>query len=109
MQLNDPTLLKDKCYINGAWVGDGVDVVTNPANGEVIGKVPNLGGAETRTAIDDAHAAFKTWSKMLAKERGIILRKWYDLIMENADDLAMIMTSEQGKPCLLYTSPSPRD
>ena len=98
MQLNDPTLLKDKCYINGAWVGDGVDVVTNPATGKEIGKVPNLGGAETRTAIDDAHAAFKTWSKMLAKERGIILRKWYDLIMENVDDLAMIMTSEQGKP-----------
>lgn len=98
MQLKDPSLLKEQCYINGVWVGKGETEITNPANGEVIAKVPYLGADETREAIADADAAFKSWKKLLGKERGAILRKWYDLILENADDLAMIMTLEQGKP-----------
>lgn len=98
MQLKDPSLFKQQCYINGKWVGSGVSEITNPANGEVIGKIPEMGADETRGAIANAHAAFKIWSKMLAKERSNILRKWYELIVENADDLAMIMTLEQGKP-----------
>ncbi|MEO0945389.1 MAG: NAD-dependent succinate-semialdehyde dehydrogenase [Pseudomonadota bacterium] len=98
MQLKDPSLLKDQCYINGVWTGSGEFDVFNPATGVLLGKVPHLGGAETREAIDDAAAAFKSWSKLLAKERSAILRKWFDLVIENADDLALIMTSEQGKP-----------
>lgn len=97
MQLKDPSLFQEQCYVNGIWVGDCVSEVTNPATGEVLGRVPNLGAAETRFAIEQADAAFKPWAKMLAKERTAILRKWYDLIVENADDLAMIMTLEQGK------------
>jgi succinate-semialdehyde dehydrogenase/glutarate-semialdehyde dehydrogenase len=98
MKLNDPTLLKSQSYINGQWVGQGVDPVENPATGEVIGKVPHHGAKEAQDAVDAAAAAFKLWSKKLAKERCAILKKWFDLIMANADDLAVIMTSEQGKP-----------
>ncbi|MEP3525695.1 MAG: NAD-dependent succinate-semialdehyde dehydrogenase [Hyphomicrobiales bacterium] len=97
MQLKDQSLFQEQCYVNGIWVGDSVSEVTNPATGEVLGRVPNLGAAETRFAIEQADAAFKPWAKMLAKERTAILRKWHDLIVENADDLAMIMTLEQGK------------
>jgi succinate-semialdehyde dehydrogenase/glutarate-semialdehyde dehydrogenase len=98
MKLNDPTLLKSQSYINGQWVGQGVDAVENPATGEVIGKVPHHGAQEAQDAVDAAAAAFKLWSKKLAKERCAILKKWFDLIVANADDLAVIMTSEQGKP-----------
>ncbi len=98
MKLNDPTLLKSQSYINGQWVGQGVDPVENPATGEVIGKVPHHGVKEAQDAVDAAAAAFKLWSKKLAKERCAILKKWFDLIIANADDLAVIMTSEQGKP-----------
>ena len=97
MQLKDQSLFQEQCYVNGIWVGDCVSEVTNPATGEVLGRVPNLGAVETRFAIEQADAAFKPWAKMLAKERTAILRKWHDLIVENADDLAMIMTLEQGK------------
>ena len=97
MKLEDPSLFREQCFINGEWVGEGVDEVTNPATGDLIGKVPDLGADETRLAIEKADEAFKSWSKLLAKERAVILHKWHDLIVENADDLAMILTFEQGK------------
>lgn len=98
MQLKDTSLLKTQCYIDGAWMGKGGIEVTNPATGEVIAEVPSLGATETRAAIDAAEKAFKDWAARPAKERGTILRRWFDLMMENQDDLAIIMTSEQGKP-----------
>lgn len=98
MQLNDSTLLRDQCYLNGQWTGTGVIPVLDPATGEELAKVPDLGAAETRQAIADAHTAFKTWRKTTAKERAIILRHCFDLMIEHKHDLAMIMTREQGKP-----------
>lgn len=98
MKLNDPKLLREQCYINGQWTGEPVTPVTNPANGELVARIPNLGADETRAAIDDAQAAFVLWRAVPAKERAAILRRWFDLIIENADDLAQIMTAEQGKP-----------
>ncbi|MEM6616814.1 MAG: NAD-dependent succinate-semialdehyde dehydrogenase [Pseudomonadota bacterium] len=98
MKLNDPSLLKAQCLINGEWVGDGADPVTDPATDQILAHVPRMGGAETKGAIDDAQAAFGGWSKLIAAERAKLLRKWYDLIIANADDIATIMTSEQGKP-----------
>ncbi|GGC09644.1 NAD-dependent succinate-semialdehyde dehydrogenase [Pseudoduganella buxea] len=101
MQLNDPTLLRQQAYIDGAWLdadhGETV-AVTNPATGERLGTVPKMGTAETRRAIEAANAAWPAWRKKTAKERAAILRKWFDLIMANADDLALLMTTEQGKP-----------
>ena len=97
--LKDKSLLKDKCYINGQWVsGSATIAVTNPVDESVVGTVPKLGGAETRTAIEGAAKAQKDWAKKSAKERSIILRKWFALMMENQEDLAQIMTAEQGKP-----------
>jgi len=98
MQLKDPTLLKNQCYVNGEWIGSGETPVTNPATGEELTKVPHLGADETRAAIAHASAAFKPWAAKTGKERAKILRRWYDLMIENKDDLALIMTSEQGKP-----------
>ncbi|MEM9207181.1 MAG: NAD-dependent succinate-semialdehyde dehydrogenase [Pseudomonadota bacterium] len=98
MKLNDPSLLKAQCLINGEWVGDAADPVTDPATDQILAHVPRMGGAETKGAIDDAQAAFGGWSKLIAAERAKLLRKWYDLIIANADDIATIMTSEQGKP-----------
>ncbi len=98
MQLKDSSLLKTQCFIDGNWVGEERDDVINPATGEVIARVPHLGKKEAKEAILCAELAFKPWAKLLAKERSAILRKWYDLIVENADDLAVIMTIEQGKP-----------
>ncbi|MGE0213827.1 MAG: NAD-dependent succinate-semialdehyde dehydrogenase [Parvibaculaceae bacterium] len=97
--LKDKSLLKDQCYIDGKWVG-GKDTipVTNPANGDVITTVPKLGKKETANAIAAAEKAIKAWAAKTAKERSTILRKWFDLIMANGDDLARIMTAEQGKP-----------
>ena len=101
VQLSDPSLFRQQCYIDGGWVDADskktIDV-TDPANGEVIGTVPQLGVEETRRAIDAADVAFKSWSKTTAKERAKLLRKWYDLMMENQEDLAILMTREQGKP-----------
>lgn len=91
-------LLKNQCLINGKWVGTAVTPVLNPADGSEITKVPHFGGKETNQAIDAAAEAFKTWPKMLASERSTILRKWFDLIVANADCLAEILTEEQGKP-----------
>ena len=101
LQLKDPTLLRHQAYVNGAWAdADGGQTinVSNPATGEHIGTVPLMGAAETRRAIEAANAVWPAWRKKTAKERAAVLRRWHDLILENADDLALIMTTEQGKP-----------
>ena len=98
MKLNDPTLLKSQSLINGRWLGLGTVPVTNPATGEEITRVPGFGAEETKQAIEHAGAAFKLWSKKTGKERSAILRKGFDLIIANKEDIALIMTSEQGKP-----------
>ncbi|MBC7513155.1 MAG: NAD-dependent succinate-semialdehyde dehydrogenase [Herminiimonas sp.] len=97
--LKDPTLLCRHAYLNGAWV-DATERfdVTNPADGGVIGSVPNLGAHQAQQAIDAAAAAFPPWAARTGKERAAIMRCWYDLIVANADDLALLMTAEQGKP-----------
>ena len=101
LPLKDPTLFRQANYIDGKWVeadsGQTI-VVKNPATGEAIGEVPALGAAETRRAIEAAHRAQAAWRAMLAKDRAAILRKLNDLMLANADDLAVIMTAEQGKP-----------
>ena len=101
MKLNDPSLLRQQCYIDGAWCdadsGETVPV-TNPANGEVLGTVPKMGAAETRRAIEAAERAWPAWRSKTAKERAVVLRRWHDLMMENQEDLAVLMTAEQGKP-----------
>ena len=97
--LKDKSLLKDKCYIDGKWVGGSASIdVTNPVDERVVGSVPKFGTKETRAAIEAAEKAQKLWAKKTAKERGGILRKWYNLMMENQEDLAQILTAEQGKP-----------
>jgi len=99
--LKDPSLLRQQCYVDGAWIdadAGGTTQVTNPATGEVIGTVPNLGTAETRRAIEAAGRAFPAWAAKTAKERSAILRRWHDLMLANVDDLAVLMTAEQGKP-----------
>ncbi|TWH28828.1 aldehyde dehydrogenase family protein, partial [Aminobacter sp. J15] len=97
LPLKDPGLLSDKCLVNGEWVearsGKTVDV-TNPATGELIARVPSLSAEEVEEAISQAAAAFRPWAKRPAKERSAILRKWFDLMVEHADDLAVILTSE---------------
>ncbi len=98
MKLADPTLLRDQCYVDGAWIGKGTDPVENPATGEILAKVPHLGKDEALAAVTAAHAAFPAWSKRVAKDRAALLKKWQELILANKEDLAMIMTSEQGKP-----------
>ncbi|WP_158940807.1 NADP-dependent succinate-semialdehyde dehydrogenase [Burkholderia sp. S171] len=101
MQLKDPALLRHDAFIDGEWQGaDNASTfeVIDPANGQSLGNVPNMGAAETRRAIDAANTAWPLWRKKTAKERAAILRRWYELMLENADDLAMILTREQGKP-----------
>lgn len=98
MQLNDPTLLRPQCLIGGEWSGLPMDPVENPATGEILASVPRFGAHEAEQAVAAAHAAFGPWSKKTAKERSAILRKWFDLIIAAKDDIATIMTSEQGKP-----------
>jgi succinate-semialdehyde dehydrogenase/glutarate-semialdehyde dehydrogenase len=92
------TLLKTQAYIDGSWVGTPQTPVIDPATGEEIARVPALGADETNAAIKAAHRAFKPWSARLAKERSKILRRWYELIVEHADELALLLTKEQGKP-----------
>ncbi len=99
--LNDPSLLKQAAMVGNGWMAPEASnhlKVTNPATGEVIGIVPNLGAEETKAAIRDAAKAQKAWAKETAKTRSDILRRWFDLMMENQDDLANILTAEQGKP-----------
>jgi succinate-semialdehyde dehydrogenase / glutarate-semialdehyde dehydrogenase len=98
MDLSDPSLIKEQCLIGGAWTGTPALDVRNPATGGLIARVPDLGAAETNQAIEAAAQAFPAWSRMLAKERAAILRRWYELQIAHAHDLALLMTSEQGKP-----------
>jgi len=99
LSLKDPSLLKDKCYVAGEWVGGAERIaVTNPVDDSLVGYVPKLGAAEARRAIEAAEVAQKAWAKKTAKERAGLLRKWFDLMMANQEDLAQIMTAEQGKP-----------
>ncbi|WP_217354282.1 NAD-dependent succinate-semialdehyde dehydrogenase [Ruegeria arenilitoris] len=102
LRLNDPSLLAEMARVGSRWVdateAESAIDVTNPATGELIGRVPNLGAAETAEAIADAQRAQKDWAKRTAKERSQVLRRWYDLMMENQDDLGAILTAEQGKP-----------
>lgn len=101
ISLKDPSILRFQAYINGQWVhadsGQTLNVL-NPSNGNIIGTVPLMGAEETRRAIQAASAALPAWSGKTAKERAAILRKWFDLIIENQNDLAILMTTEQGKP-----------
>src|SRR4029079_1097460 len=100
-QLKDISLFRQQCYIDGKWV-DADDkstlAVNNPADGLQIGTIPKMGAAETRRAIEAANAAWPAWRAKTAKERSAILRKWFDLVMANQEDLAILMTVEQGKP-----------
>jgi succinate-semialdehyde dehydrogenase/glutarate-semialdehyde dehydrogenase len=101
IQLKDPSLLKQQSYIGGEWRNadsGGTCDVRNPATGDKIGTVPKMGAAETRRAIEAAQAAMPAWARRTAKDRAGILRKWYELMLANVDDLAVIMTAEQGKP-----------
>lgn len=100
-QLKDPSLFKEFCYVDGEWVGSATETtfsVDNPANGEVIGRVPALGTEECNKAIAAAERAFKTWRRKTAGERAALLERWYNLMIENTEDLARLMTIEQGKP-----------
>ena len=101
MQLNDPSLLKTEGFVAGEWIdaaSGGTFPVVDPATGETVADVADLGVAETSAAIDAAYEAQKEWAALTAKQRGAILRRWYDLMMANVDDLATIMTAEMGKP-----------
>jgi succinate-semialdehyde dehydrogenase/glutarate-semialdehyde dehydrogenase len=101
MLLKDSSLLRDSCYIDGQWTGadnhQSFDVA-NPADGDVLSQVPDCGTEETRRAIDAANAAWGDWRARTAKERSAIMKQWFSLMMENQEDLAQIMTAEQGKP-----------
>lgn len=98
--LRNRDLLREAAPVGGRWIetgGNGIEV-TNPATGETLGFVPNLGAAETSQAIEAAQAAQKTWAARTAKDRSTVLRRWFDLMMANQDDLGRILTAEQGKP-----------
>jgi succinate-semialdehyde dehydrogenase/glutarate-semialdehyde dehydrogenase len=101
MHLKDPSLFRQKCYVDGSWIdaesGKTVEV-KNPANGERLGTVPSLGARETRRAIAAAERAWGPWRAKTGKERAALMRRWYDLVMANQEDLAHLMTLEQGKP-----------
>ncbi len=101
VSLKDMKLFREQCYVDGAWIdadAKGRIDVTNPANNALLGTVPKLGAAETRRAIDAASRAWPAWKAKTAKERAAVMRRWYELMMANADDLALLMTLEQGKP-----------
>ncbi|KAL5015341.1 hypothetical protein ScPMuIL_009611 [Solemya velum] len=95
------TFLHDKAFVDGKWVSaksGATFEVTNPSTGKVIGNVPDMTATDTEAAVKCAHKAFQSWKKRTAKERSIILRKWYDLVLQNKDELAKVLTAEQGKP-----------
>ena len=99
--LQDPELFRERIYVGGHWIpaADGATIpVDDPATGEVIGSVPRAGATETRVAIERANAAWPEWRSRTGKERAVILRRWFDLLMANLEDLARLMTLEQGKP-----------
>mgnify|MGYP000047109144 CR=1 FL=1 len=98
MKNKTESIRKNQCLINGKWIGKPETPVINPASGDEIAQVPHFGTEETDRAINAANEAFKSWSKTLAKERSAILRQWFNLIVANADELAAILTEEQGKP-----------
>jgi len=99
LALERPDLLRERAFIDGAWVaGPACLQVHNPATGGVLGNVPGLGTEETIRAVKAAHRAFDAWRARAARDRSVILRRWYELIIEHADDLARLMTAEQGKP-----------
>ncbi len=101
MQLQDPGLLRQQCYIDGHWLDadqGGLIAVTNPATGATLGTIPQMGTAEARRAIEAASRALPAWSALTAKQRAVLLRRWFELIMANQQDLATLMTAEQGKP-----------
>ncbi|HHH38690.1 MAG TPA: NADP-dependent succinate-semialdehyde dehydrogenase I [Sedimenticola sp.] len=101
MQLTDRALFRQHCYIDGKWVdadSGAVMAVTDPATGEVLGQVPRMGSGETARAVDAAEAAWAGWRRLTAAERAGILRRWHALMLENREDLARLMTAEQGKP-----------
>ena len=101
LNLKDKNLFRQQCYINGSWQdadsAESMDV-TNPASGEKLGTVPKMGAAETRRAIEAAAAALAVWRTTTAHEKAQVLRRWFELMMENREDLSIIMTAEQGKP-----------
>jgi succinate-semialdehyde dehydrogenase/glutarate-semialdehyde dehydrogenase len=101
LKLKDKNLFRQQCYINGSWLdadsGESIDV-TNPATGEKLGTVPNMGAEETRRAIEAAEEAFYSWRRTTAYEKSQVLRRWFDLMIEHREDLSIIMTAEQGKP-----------
>jgi len=101
LNLKDPKLFREQCYLDGAWVAADSKktfAVDNPATGEIVGEVPDMGIAETKRAIEAADKAWPAWRAKTAKERAAILRKWFDMMMANQDDLGLILTTEQGKP-----------
>ncbi len=93
-----PSLIRQQCMVDGRWIGEPETAVYNPATGAAIARVPNFGATETKAAIEAAHRAFPGWSGRLAKERSAILRRWFDLQLRHAEELAQLMTAEQGKP-----------
>src|SRR5437667_1893795 len=101
LSLKDSKLFREQCYMDGGWADAGERktlAVHNPATGAVLGTVPRMGGAEAKRAVEAAERAWPAWRAMTAKERAVILRKWSDLMMANQEDLAQLMTAEQGKP-----------
>ena len=101
IDVSNASLLRDQCFIDGQWCGadngDVVDVI-NPANGDLIARVPLMGSAETERAIETAHRAGKSWRRYTGKQRSAVLRRWFDLLMANQEDLGRILSAEQGKP-----------
>jgi succinate-semialdehyde dehydrogenase/glutarate-semialdehyde dehydrogenase len=101
LSLKDPSLFREQCYLDGVWTSadsGGSIKVNNPATGDIIGSVPDMGAAEAKRAIEAADKAWPAWRAKTAKERAAVLRKWYDLMMANQDDLGLLLTTEQGKP-----------
>src|SRR2546426_5384760 len=101
LPLKDPKLFREQCYIDDQWVSADAKktlAVINPASGQTLGTAPDLGAAETRRAIHAAERAWPAWRAKTAKERAVILRKWVELMMASQDDLAQLLTAEQGKP-----------
>src|SRR5580693_2250265 len=101
MKLKDPLLLRELCFVDGGWApadDGGTLEVHNPATAEKLGRIPKMGAAETRRAIAAAAAALPAWAAKTAKERALVLRRWFDLMLVHLEDLAVLMTAEQGKP-----------
>ena len=101
MQLRETALFRQQCSVAGSWIDadhGAASIITNPATGAALGQVPELGAAETRRAIEAAHAALPGWRALTAAARAVILRRWFNLLLEHQEDLATLMTSEQGKP-----------